>query len=103
MIRNMKRETRWTRRKERTYDIFEENISDEEEEKEEDLKLSISHKGEHRINHSSQCRLVPILDSPGHRCSLSNLQNLNNILLLFIILSLSFLRQITQKNEVARD
>lgn len=39
---------------EEAYDVFEENISDEEEKKEEDLKLSISHKGENGINNPSQ-------------------------------------------------
>lgn len=52
----------------RTYDVFENEISDEEEKKEEDLKLGLSHEGEHGSNTPSQCRLVPSLESPAHRC-----------------------------------
>jgi len=55
-----------------THDVFEEKISNEEEKKEEDLKLSVSHEGEDRHNRPSQPRLVPILASPCHRCSLSH-------------------------------
>lgn len=57
-------------REEGTHDVFEENISNEEEKKEEDLKLRVSHEGEDRHNRPSQQRLVPILASPRHRCSL---------------------------------
>jgi hypothetical protein len=70
VVKNQKKEEAYEKKK-RTYDVFEENISDEEEKKEEDLKLSLSNKSEHRINNSSQYRLVLSLDSPGHRCSFS--------------------------------
>jgi hypothetical protein len=70
VVKNQKKEEAYEKKK-RTYDVFEENISDEEEKKEEDLKLSLSNKGEYRINNSSQYRLVLSLDSPGHRCSFS--------------------------------
>jgi len=74
-----------------THDVFEEKISNEEEKKEEDLKLSVSHEGEDRHNRPSQQRLVPILASPRHRCSLSHTSKTQHCL--------SLVKEKNHKNE----